>query len=114
MRGLKKTLIAGTVLINVRPATANSANRSTESPPPRPPPPAPPRPPRPPPPAGSPNVIEPVIPTEKLLQLWPENGNEKFFRAAWLPFISGPNSESHWNAVFSARYLVPSGVKRNV
>ena len=37
IRGLKKTLIAGVVLIRVRPACANSAKRSTEMPPPRPP-----------------------------------------------------------------------------
>src|SRR4051812_30487513 len=71
--GLKNTLIAGVVLIMLRPACANSAKRSTEMPPPRPPRPA----------GVSPKAMDPVTPTENELHVLPENGNAKFLIAAW-------------------------------
>src|SRR5258706_13650242 len=83
--GLKKTLIAGVVLIRLRPACASSAKRSTEIPPPRPPLPA----------TGSPKAIDPVTPTENEFHVLPENGNPRLFSAALLPLISDPNSGSH-------------------
>ncbi len=54
------------------------------------------------------------MPTENEFQFFPENGNAKFVKVAWLAAISPPNSGSHSKGRFSIRYRDPSGVKRNV
>src|SRR5262249_21918683 len=88
MRGLKKTQMAGVVLMSVRAASCNCANLSIDTPPPRCPKPVVAV-------GGEPKLIDPLIPTENEFHDLPENGNEKLVRDCCGSLASLPKSASH-------------------
>src|SRR5262245_59282797 len=94
MRGLKKTQIAGVVLMRVREASCSCANLSTDTPPARCGPGVF---------GGGAKLIEPLSPMESEFQVLPENGNEKLVKDCCGSVASLPNSASHCKVKFSAR-----------